>query len=109
MEKDWVNGYIKNRNRNVLFGPSDWRRLPKVVCKDGFTVSMQVGEGLYSTPRTANAKHYEAVELGYPSAGDSLISPYAEDGDRETDTVYPYVPIDVVNELFESHGGISNY
>lgn len=110
MGKDWVNGYIRYRNRNLLLEPSSWRRLPKVVCADGFTVSMQVGDGLYSTPRVTNAKHYDAVELGYPSAGDPVIKDYAEDPDRdETDTVYPYVPIAVVNELFEKHGGISNY
>ena len=108
MEKDWVNDYIR-KHRKFGVGPADWMRLPKVACSDGFTVSMQVGDGLYSSPRTANASHYTMVELGYPSVGDPVIKPYAEDPDRdETDTVYPYTPIEVVNALFEKHGGISN-
>ena len=108
MEKDWVNDYIREHNRHLNLTSYYMTHLPKVVCADGFVVSMQVGEGIYSNPRVSNAKHYTSVELGYPNISDSLISKYAEDPKDETDTVYPYVPIGVVNRLFEKHGGISN-
>lgn len=80
---------------------------PRVHCADGYSVSMQVGDGLYSEPREYLADYYSRVELGYPSAEDELINDYAED-DCYTDTVYPYVPVEIVDKLFEKHGGIVN-
>lgn len=83
-------------------------RRPRVICADGYSVSMQVGDGLYSTPRVYGADYYTAVELGYPSMEDELINGYAEDYGDFTDTVYPYVPVEIVDKLFEKHGGIVN-
>ena len=48
---------------------------------------------------------YESVELGYPSIEDELINEYAED-EPYTETVYGYVPIEIVEELINKHGGI---
>lgn len=81
---------------------------PRVICADGYSVSMQVGDGLYSEPREYGADYYSEVELGYPSAEDELINDYAEDYGDYTDTVYPYVPVEIVDKLFEKHGGIVN-
>jgi hypothetical protein len=49
------------------------------------------------------------VELGFPSEEDDLITDYADMYvvDNPTKTVYPYVPIEIVNELIEKHGGIA--
>ena len=41
-------------------------RLPHIICADGFSMSVQVGYSLYSTPKKI-AKRYSAVEIGYPS------------------------------------------
>jgi len=49
---------------------------------------------------------YSSVELGYPSERDDLIMEYAEDQDNPTETVYGWVPIEVVEELLKKHGGI---
>ena len=75
---------------------------PHIVCEDGFIVSVQAGEALYCTPRL-NLKNgnYENVELGFPSVNDDLIKDYY-DGFG----VYPYVPVEVVENLIEKHGGI---
>ena len=83
---------------------------PRVICADGYSVSMQVGDGLYSEPGEYGADYYSRVELGYPSAEDELINDYADDWcDRDyTDTVYPYVPVEIVDKLFDKHGGIVN-
>lgn len=79
-------------------------RLP-VICKDGFTVSIQGGtEFHYCSPRM-HCCEFESVELGFPSQYDELIEEYAED-DNYTGTVYGYVPIEVVEKLIEKHGGI---
>ena len=84
-------------------------RLPQIVCVDGFTMSVQVGDSLYSTPKKV-AKQYSNVEIGYPSDHEPLIEKWAEnlfeDTPDFTDTVYPYVPVKVVNQVLKKHGGI---
>ena len=87
-------------------------RLPHIICADGFSMSVQVGYSLYSTPKKI-AKRYSAVEIGYPSEPEELIKEYAEfapfDEDEVpdyTDTVYPYVPVGVVDKVLKKHGGI---
>ena len=87
-------------------------RNPLVVCKDGFIMSVQCGQTLYSSPRGV-AKRYREVEIGFPSAPESLIAEYAEDwkveGDddpRLCETVYGYVPVKIVNKVLRKHGGI---
>ena len=87
-------------------------RNPKLVCKDGFTMSVQAGESLYSSPRDV-ADKYEQAEVGFPSSPEPLITKYAEDweveGDddqRLCDTVYPYVPVELIDEVIHKHGGI---
>ena len=88
-------------------------RLPHIVCADGFSMSVQVGYSLYSTPKKV-AKRYSAVEIGYPSEPEELIKEWAEwipfsEEDEEpdyTDTVYPYVPVGVVDKVLKKHGGI---
>ena len=87
-------------------------RLPHIVCEDGFSMSVQVGYSLYSTPKKI-AKRYSAVEIGYPSEPEELIKEYAElapfdeDTTDYTDTVYPYVPVKIVDKVLKKHGGIN--
>ena len=88
-------------------------RLPKIVCVDGFKMSVQVGSSLYSTPKKV-AKRYSAVEIGFPSEHEPLIEKYAETFYKEdemdvtdyTDTVYPFVPVKIVDKVLKKHGGI---
>ena len=84
-------------------------RLPKIICSDGFEMSVQVGSSLYSTPKKV-AKRYSAVEIGVPSEYEPLIEEFAEGSFDETpdytDTVYPYVPVAIVNKVLKKHGGI---
>ena len=78
---------------------------PHVVCKDGFKMSVQAGQSLYSTPKDV-ADDYEEAEVGYPSTEESLLTTYAEDNDNLCDTVYGYVPCSIIDEVIEKHGGI---
>jgi len=87
-------------------------RLPQIHCTDGFSMSVQVGYSLYSTPKKV-AKRYSAVEIGYPSEHEPLIEEYAEftpfneeENPDYTDTVYPYVPVKIVDKVLKKHGGI---
>ena len=90
--------------RRVRFGMNVTR--PRVLCADGYTVSVQAGRGMYSTPRE-DADSYTRVELGYPSAQDAELIPYAENPDAPLDTVYAYVPVEIVDAVLEKHGGIT--
>ena len=112
-----INQYI-NKYRSVKEysinpeGVMKVSRNPKLVCKDGFTMSVQAGESLYSSPRDV-ADKYEQAEVGFPSSPEPLITKYAEDweveGDddqRLCDTVYPYVPVELIDEVIHKHGGI---
>lgn len=78
---------------------------PKVVCNDGFSISIQASETHYCEPRQSKISNYKSVELGFPSAEEELISDYAEDDDL-TNTVYGWVPVEIVDQLLEKHGGI---
>lgn len=80
--------------------------VPRCEFNDGYHVSIQAGDGKYSTPRITDYPEYDAFELGFPSAPDDLLTEYAEDAKRPTDTVYGYVPVRVLLALCEKHGGI---
>ncbi len=85
---------------------AEYQLRDRIVCVDGYTVSVQGNTGAYCTPRI-DTDEYSAVELGFPSEGDALINHLKECvGDEPTETVYPYVNIDTVEKLIEKHGGI---
>ena len=117
MMKNNINEFIKNNLKVKVLNEDPLMRhmmtstrLPHIVCADGFTMSVQVGYSLYSTPRKV-AKRYSAVEIGFPSDHEPLIEEYAETFYKEdvtdyTDSIYPYVPVKVVNQVLKKHGGI---
>lgn len=78
----------------------------RVTCADGFSVSIQADAAKYCMPRENNGP-YTDVELGFPSNADGLITDYAEDPSNPTKTVYPYVPVQVVEQLIAKHGGLT--
>ena len=77
-----------------------------VVCKDGFTMSVQAGETQYCHPRETGADRYTEVEIGFPNRPEDLLLEYAENGDRPTETVYAYVPASLVTLVIAKHGGM---
>ena len=113
-----INEFIKNNLKVKVLNEDPLMKhimtsskLPHIVCTDGFTMSVQVGYSLYSTPKKV-AKRYSAVEIGYPSDHEPLIEEYAECYTFEeldidfTDTIYPYVPVKIVDKVLKKHGGI---
>ena len=85
---------------------------PRITCKDGFTMSVQARDGAYCTPREDYPDTpYTNVECGYPSSKPTTkaLLEYAECfGDHDyTDTVYGYVPVEVVQAELDAHGGIT--
>jgi len=84
---------------------------PYVICNDDFEFSCQASSSHYSDPRSL-ADEYTQVEIGFPSLNDKLIEKYREDYGWEddcglTNPVYPYVPVEVVDQLIEFHCGIN--
>lgn len=92
---------------NLSFGSSEYFRLTKrVECNDGFHISVQASAGAYCSPRNNDGPWY-SFELSFPSSvpNDEILS-FAEQREIPLDTVYGYVPIDVVDRLMAEHGGI---
>ena len=87
-------------------------QMKRIFCNDGFNISVQAGCGMYCTPRYTMLRSerllYREVEAGYPSEPEPLIAEYAEDKEPErlTNTVYPYVPVELIDEVLKKHGGI---
>jgi hypothetical protein len=79
---------------------------PRVECSDGFSVSIQASHGTYCQPRNNHGGYYQ-VELGYPN---QIVNSWLEfmEGDFEftnpCDTVYSYVPVEIVFEELLKHG-----
>ena len=78
----------------------------KVVCADGFTMSVQAHAGAYCIPKMTGAPVYREVEVGFPSIEEPMLMKWAEEAHRPTDTVYGYVPVQVVTNVIAKHGGI---
>lgn len=77
----------------------------RIQCVDGFSLSVQASMCAYCSPRSNIGPWYE-VEVGFPSAEPELIMQHAEEPSIPTETVYPYTPIELVEQLIELHGGI---
>lgn len=83
--------------------------IPKgALCVDGFWVSVAASYSAYCSPRNDEGPYY-FVELGFPN---ERLEPwdkfeeYCKDIENPMNTVYGYVPVGLVWELFQRHGGI---
>ena len=101
---DSLEGFLK-----VTYRKEGSQRIcrPRLVCKDGFSMSIPAGEDFQCTPRQhRNDGEDTAVAVGCLSSLEELLVPYAEDKDALLDTTYPYVPVELVKVVIETHGGI---
>lgn len=71
---------------------------PIVECADGYSLSVQASEYHYCTPRR-NSGPYTHVEVWHCG------SPEILDEYGNGDDPYAYVPIEIVAELIDNHGG----
>lgn len=92
-----VNEYL-NKNRAGRLAPS-------VRCADGFNMSVQASSGHYCSPRN-DVGPWVTVEVGFPSQACADLMPYAENADAPCDTVYGWVPVEVVEKVIADHGGV---
>lgn len=121
---------VERGNRRNLPGkewPECWEieQNNRITCADGFNLSVIAGPGCYSAPRpkmmpdlpamlysseTDDAYFsgpYTHVEVGFPSARPEPWTDWEmySDGGEPTETVYCYVPVEMVSALVEAHGG----
>ena len=83
---------------------------PRAICADGFTLSIQANAYAYCTPRRIDADKYSDVEVGLVSFPEPKILDWAEDRSVPTETIYPFIPVDLLDKvLLEEHGGIVGY
>ena len=78
----------------------------KVVCADGFSMSVQANQTAYCAPREDDAEQYSEVEVGFPTAKEPLLMQWCEDRTDPTGTVYAYVPRQSVINVIAKHGGM---
>lgn len=90
-----------------------------LVCKDGFSMSVIAGYGTYSTPYWADKEvdsnytgPYTHVEVGFPTEKPEPWDKWREfvdDAQFPTTTVYGHVPVELVRELVNLHGGLDEH
>lgn len=101
-ETDVINMFLR---KTKAYTPSGLiANRPAFVFGDGTVLSIQASEDRYCRPRADEATFYSAVECGYPTREIEELKKYAEDPDYLTETVYPYVPVEILNELVKEKG-----
>jgi hypothetical protein len=99
-----LNEYFSNPN-NFQIHREDFYMFKRIICADGLTFSAQARDSAYCTPRQ-NKGPWTAVEVGFPSESVDEFMQYAENADDPTGTVYGWVPVEVVEQVVEKHGGL---
>lgn len=99
--RDRVDPTVKSHSGDIYL-----THVPEVVCADGFHMSVQASRFHYCTPRNS-AGPWVKVEVGFPSAKVKAFMPYGSPEDDPLNTVYGYVPIDLVVDTIVAHGGFA--
>lgn len=80
------------------------KQLPHLRAADGFGVSCQASSCHYCMPREDLGPYYR-VECGYPTELPPEWAEWAE-SPGTTDTVFGYIPVNVVAQTIADHGGL---
>lgn len=97
------NYLVANKDKRYEHFPM----VPRITCKDGFTMSVQCNSANYCQPREDYSDFYYEVEVGFPSARPESFADYAENSGKYTETVYGWVPIELVEQEIMLHGGLA--
>lgn len=87
---------------------NNYFHLPRVYCKDGFNISIQICQSSFSGSENGIRKFgidWKLVEWGFPSQPIDAEK-YMCDGSETTNSIGAYVQIELMEELIEEHGGI---
>jgi hypothetical protein len=85
---------------------NEYGQFPKAVCADGTTLSVQASSFHGCLPKDDTGP-YTYFEIGFPSSSTEELEKYNDIAGKPcTDTVYNYVPLDVLNRFTALHGGV---
>ena len=99
---------------------------PKVICKDGFNVSLQINNGNYASSENGYRNlgvDWQEVEFGFPSENDKDMFKHAESygygGYDDDSNEIPFnedefdvtnkvgrIPVEDMQKILDNHGGI---
>lgn len=78
----------------------------RIHCGDGASISVQASHSHYCTPRDDEGPYIQ-VEVGYPeNVTGGMPDTWATHRDGEDSPIYSYVPIELVVDFIDAHGGI---
>jgi len=83
--------------------------LPRIWCKDGFNISVQVHHGNYCASENGTREfglNWLEVEWGFPSEEIDGEKYNAEDESYTMNSVGGYINVDLLDSLLTEHGGI---
>lgn len=95
-----LHGSPARRSANV-------KLIPRMVCMDGFSLSVQASEIHGCVPQRRDGP-YSHVECACPSEPVPALMPYLlpEEGVSPVQSVYRRVPVEVLQLVLGSHGGL---
>lgn len=110
---DFINAIISMLGINSENYQFNYFHLPRIYCKDGFNISIQVNEGSYCGSENGYrvfGTQWKTVEWGFPSENIDSKLYHAEGGwdDEVVDTTNSVgsVEIEKIDSLLEEHEGI---
>lgn len=108
---DWQNVMNENENyfrENIDYPDNSYRMTQILKLLDGTELSIQASWGHYCNPKLTvrDYNKYDSFEIGFPSVKFESLMEYAEDPENPTDTVYGYVPKEVIDEIVLNCGGV---
>ena len=109
-----IKGPIRTQKSMEEAYQSTYFLLPRIHCKDGFNISIQVSNGNNCANENGVrtfGTNWELVEWGFPSehidAKKYNAENYLEEEEIDTtQTVGGYVEIELMDQLLQEHGGI---
>ena len=104
-----LRGRDRKTMREMQIAYNDMLTIPKIVCKDWFEISIQIGSHAYAASENGIRQYgidWELVEWGFPSQPIDAEKYGAEDPTDTTKTIGSYVEIEKLQELIDDHGGI---
>lgn len=77
---------------------------PALVCKDGFTLSIQMhGEQHYAEVKDGRIRSCEILLRSPKGENEKVLDEYSDD------YIHAYVPFQIAEEVIEKHGGFSHF
>jgi len=107
-----LNELLETAEITTIPGEYEFREpIKRIELSDGNSLSVQASETHYCAPRE-NHGPWDLVEVGFPSVEPPETWAEYFDGDWDNDdrtgSVYGYVPIDLVVDFINEHGGMAN-